>query len=223
MIINKLLLIIVLLFIVSCSSVPDNVAGNWKYSFETIKGAIFGYEDYPLTRELVDNIPYASMRLKIGKGSAGLLILETKNDDINTWVSSDEVRIVEKNGQIIRTLGLPNNLTSVRSPETNFLDLVEKTEIKNFKSFISLDNPEVFELKLNVRIIHEGVELVEILDKKYSLIHFIIEKENKYIRWKSKDHYWISPEDGFVWKSIQNISPDNPPFIMEVTKKPTVN
>ena len=63
---------------------------------------------------------------------------------------------------------------------------------------------------------------IEIVDKKYSLIHFIEEKENRYLRWKSKDHYWVDPEDGFVWKSIQNIAPNIPPIVIEVTKKPAL-
>ena len=66
---------------------------------------------------------------------------------------------------------------------------------------------------------HEG-EFVFINDTKVDKTD--IEKENKYIRWKSKDHYWISPEDGFVWKSIQNIAPNLPPILIEVTKKPAI-
>lgn len=219
---KTLSLIISLLFIISCSSLPNNVAGNWQNSFQAIKGAIFGYEDYPITRELVENIPYASLRLKIGKGSAGLLILESKQGSINTWISSDEVRIIEKDGQIIRTLGLLNDLTSIRSTEISLVDLVTKNKIPTYKNYISLENPEVFELELNVNIQNLGVEQVHILDKNYSLIHFIKEKENRYIRWKSEDHYWVSQEDGFVWKSIQNIAPNTPPITIEITKKPAV-
>ena len=66
------------LSLIGCSSNPDNVAGSWRYSFQTLKSALLGFEDYPITRGLIDNIPYASIRLKIGKGPAGLLILETK-------------------------------------------------------------------------------------------------------------------------------------------------
>lgn len=219
---KRKLIYLSLLFIFGCSSLPDNVAGSWKYSFQAVKGAIFGYEDYPITRDLVNNIPYASMRLKIGKGAAGLLILEAKEGKINTWVSSDEIRIVEKNGEIIRTIGLINNLTSIRSHDINLFNQINNKDIKEIKKYISLDNPEVFDLNLSIKIFNEGIEEIEILDKKYSLIHFILEKENRYIRWKVKDHYWIDPQNGFVWKTIQHISPDSPPILMEITKKPAL-
>jgi len=138
----------------------------------------------------------------------------------NTWLSADQVTIVEREGKIIRTLGLTNNLTSIRPQSVNHVELVKNKDNPIYKSFISLDNPEVFELELKVKVLNKGLEEIEILDKKYSLIHFIEEKENRYLRWKSKDHYWVDPEDGFVWKSIQNIAPNIPPILIEVTKKP---
>ena len=220
MFLNRVLLLASCLSFIGCSSIPDNVAGSWRYSFETFKSALFGYEDFPITRELIDNIPYASIRLKIGKGPAGLLILEIKERKKNTWLSADQVTIVEREGKIIRTLGLTNNLTSIRPQSVNHVELVKNKDSPIYKSFISLDNPEVFELELKVKVLNKGLEEIEILDKKYSLIHFIEEKENRYLRWKSKDHYWVDPEDGFVWKSIQNIAPNIPPILIEVTKKP---
>ena len=220
MFLNRVLLLASCLSFIGCSSIPDNVAGSWRYSFETFKSALFGYEDFPITRELIDNIPYASIRLKIGKGPAGLLILENKERKKNTWLSADQVTIVEREGRIIRTLGLTNNLTSIRPQSVNYVEVVKNKDNPVYKSFISLDNPEVFELELKVKVLNKGLEEIEIVDKKYSLIHFIEEKENRYLRWKSKDHYWVDPEDGFVWKSIQNIAPNIPPILIEVTKKP---
>ena len=220
MFLNRVFLLASCLSLIGCSSIPDNVAGSWRYSFETFKSALFGYEDFPITRELIDNIPYASIRLKIGKGPAGLLILENKERKKNTWLSADQVTIVEREGKIIRTLGLTNNLTSIRPQSVNYVEFVKNKDNPVYKSFISLDNPEVFELELKVKVLNKGLEEIEIVDKKYSLIHFIEEKENRYLRWKSKDHYWVDPEDGFVWKSIQNIAPNIPPILIEVTKKP---
>ena len=220
MFLNRFFLLALCLSLIGCSSIPDNVAGSWRYSFETLKSALLGFEDYPITRGLIDNIPYASIRLKIGKGPAGLLILETKEGKRSTWVSADQVKIVEREGKIIRTLGLTNNLTSIRPQRINLTEFVKTKDSPMYKSFISLDNPEVFELELNVKVFSKGLEEIEIVDKKYSLIHFVEEKENRYLRWKSEDHYWIDPEDGFVWRSIQNIAPNIPPILIEVTKKP---
>lgn len=221
--IRDFILIFSILFLTNCSSLPNNVASNFNVAFSSIKAAIFGFEDYPISQDLVNNIPYASLKMKIGKGPAGLLILESKNEGLNTWVSADGVSIIEKSGYIVRTMGLTNNVTGLRSLQNNsFLDLIaiNPSSLSNHLEYLSLDNPEVFEMELNCYILIEGEKVVEILDKKFSLIHLTKVKENKYLRWKVKDHFWIDPKDGFVWKSIQNIAPNLPPVIIEVTKRP---
>ena len=80
---------------------------------ETLSGLIFGYQGQEISKELVESIPYASLKMRIGKGSNGLLILESLQDKETTWVSADQVVIVLEEGRIIRTLGLNNNLTKV--------------------------------------------------------------------------------------------------------------
>ena len=106
-------------FIASCSTGPlkENVVSNsvknffssnlWVNSFSKV---IFGYPDYPLTREMVEEIPYASLRIKIGKGPAGLMILQEKEDEKYSWVSKDSVLIKIQDGRIVRTSNLNNDL-----------------------------------------------------------------------------------------------------------------
>ena len=64
---------------VSCSYLPPQVGSQMRMAYQGVSGIVFGYEDYPITQAMVDNIPYASMRMKIGKGGAGFLILKEKN------------------------------------------------------------------------------------------------------------------------------------------------
>ena len=45
--------------------------------------------------------------------------------------------------------------------------------------------------------------------------------KNEYLGWSVTNKYWLDDE-GYVWKSIQHISPKLPPFIIEVTKKPAL-
>ena len=74
---RKLLIFKIIFVLAGCSALPPNVAGNFNQTFKAFSALIYGYEDYPINQALVDEIPYASLRMKIGKGPAGLLILET--------------------------------------------------------------------------------------------------------------------------------------------------
>ena len=74
-----------------------------------LSNIFLGYPEYPIDPEVIKNIPYASMLVRIGKGPEGLMILESINDDDYTWVSADGVYLVINNGKIIKTHGLNNN------------------------------------------------------------------------------------------------------------------
>ena len=100
-----------------CNSVPiNNVAPGYLETFQSIKNALIGFEGNIITRELVDNIPYASMTLKIGKGPKGLMILESVMNEEYTWISADSIYLVIENGRIVKTEGLENDLKRIIFP-----------------------------------------------------------------------------------------------------------
>ena len=201
----------------------DNVAPSYFKAFETLRGVIFSQPDNEITRDLVENIPYASAKLKIGKGAAGLVILESVKNNQYTWVSADKIFVVVKDGRIIRTLGLFNNITSYKFPKQTFKQLIEENNLfLDYFAYYSFDEPFLLDLKTQNHLSNRGLENVSILGVERNL--YLIEEDisNDYIGWKVKNKFWIDPEDFFVWKSIQHISPKLPEFIFEVTKKPSI-
>ncbi len=222
---NKVYSILIsIIFLESCSSFNfQRIAPNYIDAYENIKGLIFGFQDYPITRDLVENIPYASLKLKIGKGSAGLLILQEKIAKNLTYLSADNVRIVLHNGKIIRTAGLDNNLVDIKEPKNSFENFLrsEKNEIFYY-SYSTYDYPVLVDMKNKITLKKLGTEVVEILDTKYSLVKFQETVENSYLGWKVTNFYWIDEADYFVWRSQQSISPLLPKIDYEVTKKPTM-
>ena len=59
-----------------------------------------------------------------------------------------------------------------------------------------------------------------ILDKEFYLLKIIENIENNQIKWKYSNYYWVDPNDGVVWKSIQKIAPNVPEIKLEITKQP---
>lgn len=206
-------------FLNSCSLIEsNNIAFGYFEAFKTVKGVILGLENKALTPDLINNIPYASMIIKIGKGAPGLVILESIKDAESTWVSADGVYLILKEGKIINTAGLGSNLTDYISPDITF-DSYEDGVVK-FISYYSYDKPELIYLRVDVELHELNKETITILDKEHDLTQWQEILSNDYLGWQVVNKYWLD-ESGFVWKSIQNISPKLPPIQIEVTKKPS--
>jgi len=220
----KALATVIVLTLGACASIStNNVAPSYFKAFESLKGTIFGQSDNQITRDLVEQIPYASATLKIGKGSTGLVILESVENKRYTWVSADKIYVVVRDGRIIRSLGLFNNLTSYKSPKQTFKEIIEENNpVLDYFTYYSYDQPLLLNLKAQVHLSNRGLQSVSIFGVKRNL--YLIEEDisNGYVGWKVKNKFWVDPKDFFVWKSIQHISPKLPQFLFVVTKRPTI-
>ena len=214
--------LLVLLLLSGCSHLNvNNIAPGYVKAYQAIKNAVKGYENTLITSELVNNIPYASSLIAIGKGPSGLMILESKQEGRSVWVTADGVYLVLKKGKIIETKGLPNNLTNMLLPsyfQNEGLHAINQKDTLTY--YHSYDEPELTDLEVKASYQNMGLEKVSILDKdmELTLIHEKI--SNEYIGWNVLNKYWLD-EKGFVWKSQQNISPLMPIIHYEITKKPS--
>jgi len=219
---NRFFYLFVLILLSSCASLNnDQVAPSWTFAYKAVKNAVFGYPDLNITREVIENIPYASALLKVGKGTEGLVILESIQNDKYLWVSGDNVYVLIKDGRIERSIGLSNNLTNIISIDQSFEDLLTLSNpVTEYSSYYSFEKPTLFDLKVSVSIENKGMQEIEILGEKRNLLLIEETIASEQIGWKEKNKFWVDPEDYFVWKSIQNISPKLPEFTFQITKKP---
>jgi len=209
-----------LFLLASCSTIDTSrIAPGYTEAFKAMKNVIVGYEDQLVTNELVNNIPYASSSMKIGKGPTGLIILESISSEKLTWVSADGVFLVTRNGRVIKTAGLNNNLIGFNGPyrKTNLLNQVDGT---SYSYYFSYDVPYLRNLEVKATINKKGEVKVNLLGGERLLTLIEEEISNNFIGWSAVNKFWID-KDGFVWKSEQHISPKVPKIILEVTKKPS--
>ena len=206
----------------SCSAIPQQIGGKWRAAYDGIANYYFGYPDYQITSEIVKEIPYASLRMKIGDGPAGLVILQEVNNNVDTWVSADNVTFSIRNGRIIETHGLMNNLTNVTSTLSDEIFPIKGSEYQSsdFVRVLSLSNPRVNSLTVKVKKKIIGEKVISILDKEFKTLLIEETITNDYIGWRYSNYFWVDEETGFVWKSIQQIAPNLPPIKIEILKKP---
>ncbi len=217
---KNIVVLVNLIFLVSCSSFPsNNIAPGYLETFNSIKNAVMGYESEFINRELIDNIPYASLTLKIGKGPKGLLILESIKNDQYYWISADSIYLVTKGGRIIKTEGLDNDLKEIIYPRISFQSILSG-ELNHFKAYYSFSNPELNNLELQFKYTLKGEDQVKILDEYMDLILVHEQVSSDQLGWKFTNKYWLD-KDYYVWKSLQYLTPLLPGFNIEITKKPS--
>ena len=220
---TKRFILLILIFLTGCSNFnANNIAPGYVQAYQAIKNAVRGYENTTITRELIDNIPYASSMISIGNGPIGLMILESIKGNESVWITADEIYFVIKKGKIVETKGLSNNLSNLLLPsyfEDSDLRQISQQETLNF--YYSYDEPELIDLEVKVNYTNMGPRLVNILDDEKELILVKEKISNDYIGWQVENKYWID-DTGYVWKSQQYISPKLPSINYEITKKPSM-
>ncbi|MAR39073.1 MAG: hypothetical protein CMD22_00030 [Flavobacteriales bacterium] len=208
------------LLLSGCSSFDfSRVAPGYVEAFKSINILLNGYQESFITPELIKNIPYASLVLNIGKGPEGLMILESKEGNRTTWVSADGVYLVKDNGRIIQTKGLKNNLDEILYT-VDFSDLMNVSTNQTYTYYVSLSEPQLLNLKIDVRFTKKNKQLVNILGKEKNLTLIEEEMLSKDLGWKVTNQYWVD-EKSYIWKSVQTFSPKIPNLNISITKKPS--
>ena len=131
---------------------------------------------------------------------------------MNSWSHS-----LTKNGKIIKTAGLPNNLNQRLDPKLNWKDLSFKNN--EYISYVSFKDPDLNNLKVVSDYVvgeYENHELF-MTNKTLKLIEENI--NSNIIGWYETNTYWMD-EKNFIWKSTQYVTPKIPPIHYEVTKRP---
>lgn len=173
-------------------------------------------DDYPLSREQIDQLPYAALGLRIGEQPRAILILATVQGSDLTWVSADRVQIVIRDGRIVRTQGLRRDLSEVHLVQDDVLWAVaadgrSRTAL-NTRSLHHDDESEVHAVS---ELRSERVETIDILG---TLRRTVLIREQLTIpqwRWATENHYWVDVQQRTVWRARQRFCPELPMFETE--------
>ena len=201
----------------SCASIDTSrIAPGYSEAFKNIKQYFLGAEN-EIELDVIASIPYASMLVRIGNGPTALMILESKKDEEYTWVSADGVYLVLKNGRIVKTSGLINNLRDNFTTNKKWEDDLYNKQ--KFVSYYSFTQPTLNNLKVTSSYEKGEEQDIELLVGKKRLRIIKEELFSEDVAWYETNLYWVD-KSNFVWKSVQSISPRLPEIYFEVTKKP---
>lgn len=181
---------------------------------------LYGLPDVPVDREAIENLPYATTRAKLGRSGWIVMVLGRYEGDFLHWVSADKITVVTQGGRVVRTAGLPENLVGTNftrgDPLTRIGGLVAENAASN--RTIDLRPQNLFGIPVQAFLVIEGTRQIEIAGRRHNTIQLSEFASVELLDWEFKNLFWIDSETGFVWKSVQHVSPGLPPIEMEILK-----
>jgi Group 4 capsule polysaccharide lipoprotein gfcB, YjbF len=192
-----------------CTACGDTWLNGVTYATKTylMKGA-----DLNLTRADIDRIPYASIAVRLGDGPQALLILARYDGDDLHWVSAERKVIVTRRGRVVQTYGLPVDLK-----ETAFLtaDPVGRpvaafAAAKECLRTIDLEPRHIDGVLVRSRFAGDGRDDLVILGEHLATSVWSETSAAAELDWNFTNRYWVDAQSGFVWRSLQYVSPRLP-------------
>ena len=218
--ITKVFIVFYCFLFISCAQNPNLVSSSYLTIFSLVSDSFFKKEDI-ISPDTIESIPFASSLISFKEhGSKSLIILESKQNDTYRWVSSDRKIFLINNGRVTGTVGLVNDLYEINRPSIKFEEILKKGSIRNYVAYYSFKKPSLNNLRVEISVKVIGKQRTSIHQGYKDLILVEERLVSKKINWKKTNRYWVDPENFFVWKSEQSISPKLPMLFIEVTKKP---
>jgi hypothetical protein len=212
---HRLLIIFFTLSLCACENISE--LSELKKAAEL---SLFGNPDIAIERADIDKLPYASIRAKMGRSGRVIMILGRYDGPDLHWISADSVAVATRRGRIVKSSGLPETL------KTTIYDGLDPIGLRERKwnapiatrRFIDIEPGAHYGVTVVGKIEQIGVEEIEILGHRYQTI---VLRERAYaaqLDWSFENYFWLDIKTGFVWKSIQHITPSLPPFEIEILK-----
>lgn len=197
-----LLTLVVCCLVAACNQSQQGIG-------ETFKLAILGTPDVQLTPEQVHDIPYASIYAQVNGGSQIFLVLAYAENGNLKWVTQDKAMLVTRNGRLVKTLGLPDNLLEVTNLDSDPLihaqRIVDGTQWTRIQSWT--EGKQLRTATLSSRFSLAGVETVTILDAPHA--YRVLDEDVSVAQMNThyRNRFWIEPDTGVVRKAEQYIGP----------------
>jgi hypothetical protein len=174
-----------------------------------------GSEGPPVPRNQAAAVPYASIGIRYGSSPEAMLILATKSGSDSEWLAGTQFSIVTRDGRIIRTVGLPHNLTGFQGP---IADSGSDATPGSYHYLYDFSERHVFGAIVECAQHDAGPERIEIIGGSHDTRHIVEECTAPQFGWQFQNDFWRDAATGYVWKTMQIIYPDDDPVTISVLR-----
>lgn len=175
----------------------------------------FGGEGASVERARAAAVPYSTLGVRYGSNAEAMLVLATKNGDEDEWLAGTQVSIVTRGGRIVRTVGLPHNLTGFQGPIS---DAGIDARTGSYHYLMDFSDRHLFGVFVSCTQADVGAERITIIGGGHDTRHIVETCRAPQIDWDFQNDFWKDAGTGYVWKSRQNIHPASDTLTLEVLR-----
>lgn len=203
---------------------------------DTAKLALFGDDDTQLTAQAINQLPYASMYVRIGDGPQAFMVLafaeqeiivsaqNTANDStapLLKWLSADRGLIVTQAGRITKTTSLAQgNLVATTSATMDplALGLHQASTPKTWTRTLDWQPGYHFGYTVSSTFSNGSEQVIVINEQPIKSLYFTEEVNVPSLGQGYQNEFWLSPKTGAVIKSRQQLAPGLPVVEFSILK-----
>lgn len=182
------------------------------------KGAQISYEQF-------NDFPYACFVATMDNGAQGFFVLDRIDEDAEYWVAADNVVIGIDHGRVVKISGLQQVLVATfgneRDPLVSGLNKVQDGH--RYSRYIDLMPGYQFGVPVESSFHRKGIEKVNLYGREFNLLKIEERIESPVFEHSVRNLFWVSPENGQVYKSVQHIIPELPPIAITYIKHAPVH
>lgn len=207
-------------FLVRCSSDPNSDTSQLGHMIGQSLDVFSGGPS--VTLKEVQDTPFASLGVRVGGGAQSMLVLASRSGGTGVWTSASHIALEIAFGRILRSAGLPQNLsgTTFSGPDPlagGFANLREPAKTARALDF---EDRNAYGITVDSVIDPAGRDPVDVLGTRIPCMHAVEHCSAPALSWNFTNEYWASAETGLVWRSVQTIHPDLPALEIVLFRPP---
>lgn len=174
----------------------------------------------PFTRAQVEQLPYATLAVKLGdRPRAMLVLIRVEGNDLH-WITADKVVLVTRHGRLVKTVGLAaGNLRSTVMLDPDPLSLKEGwNSPRQWRRTVDLQPSGEFGTVLLAAWQPEKEEEIQTFNGPRKTIRIRESCAATHGRWALENIFWRDIETGSLAASVQTIVPNTPVLKLEPLK-----
>lgn len=155
--------------------------------------------------------PYFQLQVNAPGGEAILILARAEHGQLG-WYGSGHDIVYTRDGLVVKTVGLPQNLDGSAFPAENPFrkGLQHLRTPLEYTRRMDWSPGYRYGVIVNARLEPKGLEDVDILGTVRSLRRVDEALSAPGLGIHMTNRYWIDPADGFIWKSRQYVAPGVP-------------